>query len=250
MSALGFADHFSGHADRYAAYRPSYPDALFAYLAGLSPANDRAWDCATGNGQAAVGLAAHFRSVVATDGSLRQIEGARPHPAVRYVAATAERPPLADGSADLVTVAQALHWFRLDRFYDQARRALRPGGVLAAWCYTRTNVDPAVDAVVDHYYEDIVGPDWPAERSLVEARYRTIPFPFAEVAAPPLAMAYRWDLPRLIGYLDTWSASQRYRARTGLDPIDAVRDSLEVAWGDPAAGREVLWPLAMRVGHV
>ncbi len=246
---MSFADHFSGHADRYAAYRPSYPDALFDFLAGLAPANDRAWDCATGNGQAAIGLAAHFRSVVATDASFRQIAGARPHPAVRYVAATAERPPLPDGAADLVAVAQALHWFRLDRFYDQARRVLRPGGVIAAWCYTRTNVDPAIDGVVDHYYEEVVGPDWPAERSLVEAGYRTIPFPFAEVAAPPLAMSCRWDLPRLIGYLDTWSASQRYRARTGRDPIDGVRDALVAAWGEPAAEREVRWPLAMRVGR-
>jgi SAM-dependent methyltransferase len=247
---MSFKDHFSGHADRYEAFRPTYPEALFAYLASIAPGHELAWDCATGNGQAAVGLAAHFQSVVASDSSRKQLEQARRHDRIRYVAAHAERTPLPAASVDVMTVAQAVHWFDLPRFYAEVGRVCRPGGVCAVWCYGLHTVDPGVDAVIHHFYGDVVGEFWPPERHFVEERYTTLGFPFGAVPAPAFAMESDWDLSRVLGYLNTWSAAQRYRARHGADPIEQVRSDLEAAWGDPAGVRRVSWPLSLLVGRV
>jgi hypothetical protein len=247
---MAFKDHFSGHADRYAAFRPTYPATLFGYLASLTPGHDLAWDCATGSGQAALALTPFFRSVAASDASENQIAQARPHEKVRYLVAPAERTPLPDGSVELVTVAQALHWLDLPRFYAEVRRVVHPSGMIAAWCYQLHTIGPEIDAVVRRLYADILGEYWPPERGLVEAGYRTLPFPFQEVAPPPFAMAQAWDLPCLLGYLGTWSSAQRYRAEVGSDPIDLIRADLEAAWGDPTQVREVVWPLHLRVGIV
>jgi SAM-dependent methyltransferase len=247
---MTFKDHFSGHAAAYAASRPGYPDELLDWVSALPPERRLAWDCATGSGQAAVGLAGVVAAVVATDASARQIDRARPHERVRYVVAPADRAPTPDGAVDLVTVAQALHWFDLDAFYAEVRRVARPGAVLAAWCYGLHAITPEVDAVVGRLYRDIVGPDWPPERRQVEEGYARLPFPFDEVATPPFRMTQRWDLGRLLGYLATWSSVQRYRQRTGRDPLDLVRDDLQGAWDDPGQQREVSWPLHPRIGRL
>jgi len=243
-------DHFSGHADRYEAFRPTYPEALFAYLAELCPFHDLAWDCATGNGQAAVTLAAYFRAVIATDASHKQIGQAHPRENVRYLVAPADEVPLDDSSVDLVTVAQALHWLDLTGFYAEVRRVIRPGGVIAVWCYQLHTIAPEIDAIVHHLYADIVGADWPPERRLVEEGYRTLAFPFEELHSPPFQMVHSWDLDHLLGYLGSWSSSQRYRTRTGLDPLGLIRTELEAAWGDPGQTRDVTWPLHLRAGRV
>jgi SAM-dependent methyltransferase len=246
---VSFKDHFSGHAADYSRFRPEYPAALFAWLAAQTPARNRAWDCATGNGQAACALAPHFREVVATDASAQQLENARRCDGVRYAVAPAEASGLADHSVDLVTVAQALHWFDLDRFYAETRRVLRPGGVVAVWNYNLFRLDPAVDAIVDHFYAVTVGPYWPPERRLVENGYRELPFPFTVITAPPFEMASRWSLEHLFGYLGTWSSVRRYMEAHSSDPVAALRGDLSAAWGD-AGEREVRWPLALRVGRV
>jgi ubiquinone/menaquinone biosynthesis C-methylase UbiE len=247
---MTFKDHFSGHADRYRAYRPTYPSDLFDYLASLVAGRDLAWDCATGNGQAALGLTPHFRRVVATDASDAQLSQARPHDRIDYLVCPAERTPLPGASVDLVTVAQAFHWLELPQFYDEVRRVCRPGAVLACWCYQLNEVDPQVDAVVRRYYGEVVGPYRPPERLLVEAGYRTLTFPFEELTPPSFRMTLRWDLRRVMGYLGTWSSSQRYRADRGRDPLDEVREALADAWGDEERERSVSWPLHMRIGRV
>jgi SAM-dependent methyltransferase len=246
---MSFKDHFSGHADQYGAFRPSYPDELFAQLASLCPTNELAWDCATGNGQAAAGVAARFQTVVATDASRRQLEEAREIANGHYVVAAAERAPLPDRSVDLITVAQAIHWFALDRFYAEVRRVLRPGGVIACWCYPLHEVTPGVDVVIHRLYNDIVGEYWPPERKIVEEEYRTLPFPFEEVKLPAFAMSLRWDLERMLGYLGTWSSVQRYRKHRGRDPLELIRDDLAAAWGDPRQEHTIRWPLHLRVGR-
>lgn len=244
-----FSDHFSGHADVYAQFRPSYPSALFDYLAVHTPHHERAWDCGTGSGQAAVALAGHFSSVVASDPSARQIANARRHARVIYLVATAECPPFSAASCDLITVAQALHWFDIPRFFDAAKRILREGGVMAAWCYELMKITPQVDAVVDHYYHAVVGPYWPPQRRLVEEGYRSIEFPFDEWQAPALAIEAELDLPALLGYLDSWSAAQRYRQARGVEPQDVVSAGLLQAWGDPSERRTVRWPVSLRIGR-
>jgi SAM-dependent methyltransferase len=244
-----FPDHFSAAAEQYARFRPRYPEALFAFLASLCTRRALAWDCATGSGQAALGLAAHFESVVATDAAGRQIASALSHRKVIYRVAPGEESGLESSSADLVTIAQALHWLDLPRFFAEVNRVLVPGGVLAAWSYKRLVVDAAVDAVIGRYYEEIVGPYWPPERVTVEKGYASLPFPFAKIDPPRFSMQESWDLERLVGYLGTWSATTRFREATGRDPLEAIRADLSAAWGDPVSERLVRWPLGIRVGR-
>lgn len=245
-----FPDHFSGQAGDYARFRPGYPAHLFAWLAGAAPGRERAWDCGTGSGQAARGLAEHFREVVATEPSAAQLAHAAPHPRVRYVRAVAESAPLRAASVDLVAVAQALHWFDLDRFYGEVRRVARPGALLAVWTYGLARVSPAVDGAVRHFYEAVVGPYWPPERRHVESGYRTLPFPFDELAPPPLESVHEWTLADLLGFLRSWSAVGRYRTARGEDPVAAATPALTAAWGDPSVPRPVRWPLALRTARV
>ena len=242
-------DHFSRQSAGYARYRPTYPDDLFEWIATHAPARDRVWDCATGGGQAAGGLRPHFAEVVATDLSPNQIAHAVPLPGVTYHVAPAERSRLADRSVDAVTVGQALHWFDVAAFATEARRVLRPGGLVVAWCYELFSSTPAVDAVVDRLYREVVGPYWPPERRFVEDGYLSLPFPFDRIATPALAMTARWDLAHVVGFLGTWSAVQRYRDDRGSDPLDVVRDDLVHAWADPGARRELRWPLGILAGR-
>lgn len=249
MNQGSFKDHFSGHAGDYARHRPRYPAALFDWLAEQVPGHELAWDAGTGNGQAALALAAHFRRVHATDASALQLAHAAAHPRVRYAVEAAERCSLADASADLVTVGQALHWFELEAFYAEVRRVLRPGGLIAAWTYLLTRVDEQVDGVVAHLYRDVVGACWPPERAHVEAAYRDLAFPFREIDGPRLELRVDWRLPEFVAYLRTWSAVARYRERYGEDPLAQVAGALASAWGAPGERRQVVWPLALRAGY-
>ena len=247
---MGFRDHFSGHAAEYALFRPDYPDSLFAYLARLAPDRGRAWDAATGNGQAAVALARVFDRVVATDASLRQVANARPHPRVRYAVAAAEDSGLTDGCCSLVTVAQSLHWFDRGRFWEEARRVLLPGGILAFWAYGLFRMTPEIEAVVRRLYGGIVGEYWPEERGEIERGYDHIEFPFPEERPPVFHMEKDWSLPDLVGYLRTWSATRRYQAARGHDPVALVEADLARAWDGPASlRRHARWPIQLRVGR-
>lgn len=245
----GFRDHFSSASDRYAAFRPDYPAALYAWLAGLCAEQNTAWDCATGSGQAAVGLAAHFRRVLATDASAEQIRHAMPHSRVAYRVAPAEASGLADGSVDLVSVAQAAHWFDLPRFYAEAARVLKPDGVLALWGYGRMVLPDKMDAPFQRFYAETVGPFWPSERALIDDAYRSLDFPFAEIQSPAFHIEVEWTLPRLLDYLSTWSAVKRYRSARGDDPLPALTAALQPLWGDPEVALHLQWPLFLRVGR-
>ncbi|MDD3517255.1 MAG: class I SAM-dependent methyltransferase [Chromatiales bacterium] len=246
--STSFSDHFSSVAGGYASHRPGYPAALFEWLAGLAPARGRAWDCATGSGQAARMLAEHFGHVVATDASTAQLAAAGAHSRVTYHGALAEASGLAPGSVDLVTVAQALHWFDPERFHAEVARVLAPGGVLAVWTYGLHRFgEPGIDAVMYDFYEGVLGPYWPPERRFVESGYRDLPFPWREIEAPPFAMTVDWSLPQLMGYLRTWSARNRYLEAHGEDPVDALEREMEKLWGD--GPRRVEWPLVLRVGR-
>jgi SAM-dependent methyltransferase len=246
-----FTDHFAPVAADYARFRPIYPPALFTWLAEIAPDHGVAWDCATGSGQAACDLAAYFARVIATDASPSQLAAAAPRPRVEYRIAPAEASGLTEGSVALVTVAQALHWFDLDRFYAEVRRVSRPGGMIAVWSYGVLVVesDPINDRV-RAFYQDTVGPYWPPERRLVESGYRTLPFPFAELQPPAFSMAAAWSLPELLGYCRSWSATGRYVAERGDDPVPALAAELAPLWGSPSDRRGVSWPLALRAGRV
>jgi len=245
-----FLDYFSGVSAAYATFRPRYPDALFDFLASVAPARDAVWDAGTGSGQAATGLARLFNHIIATDASANQIEHATPHPRIEYRVAPAEASGLQDHAVDLVTAAQALHWFDRPRFWSEVRRVLRPHGVLAVWTYVLFEIDPEIDAIVRRFYSGIVGPYWPPERRITEERYRTIEFPFDEFTAPDFVIEQRVTLDDVAGYIRTWSATRAFIKHQRLDPVDDLVRELARAWGAPHQSRPARWPVAMRIGRI
>ncbi len=188
-----------------------------------------------------------FERVIATDASEKQIAHAEQHPRVEYRTAAAEESSLDARSVDVVTVAQALHWFELERFYLEVRRVLKSQGLVAAWAYKLATITPEIDVVVNHYYTDVVGPYWPAERVLVE-KFEELPFGFDEIAPPRFEMVAEWDVEKLLGYLRTWSATQRFTSAEQRDPLERVAGALRGAWGNKL--RRVVWPLTVRAGRV
>ena len=246
-----FSDHFSNVAARYADFRPHYPAALFDYLATLVPLGSAVWDCACGNGQATCDLASRFPKVYATDASGEQIASARPYANVEYRVALAEQSGLPAASVQLLTIAQAMHWFDLPRFYLEAKRVLSPGGVIAAWAYGINQVEgEAVNQIVQDFYSNVVGPYWPPERKLVEDGYRTISFPFEEITPPSIRMQAHWSLEQLVGYFSSWSATNRFIKSTGQNPLLPLAGELEKVWTPADSLKTVLWPLSLRVGRL
>lgn len=245
-----FADHFSSHADAYSRFRPGYPSGLFAWLASHAPRRERAWDCGCGNGQAARELRPYFDTVVASDPSAAQIDAAERQPRLHYHVATAEASGLATASCDLIVVAQALHWFDLDRFYPELRRVARPGALFAALSYGPLQLPEPLQPLIDHFYHEVIGPYWPPERRHVDAGYATLPFPFVPLAVPPFAMTAQLDLPHLLGYLGTWSAVKNCREASGSDPLAPLEATLLPPWGAPATRHTIRWPLTVRAGYV
>ena len=245
-----FHDHFSTVANRYADFRPHYPAALFDYLATLVSPGATVWDCACGNGQATHDLAARFAKVIATDASKEQIASAKPNPKVEFRAALAEQSGLADNSVELITIAQAIHWFDFEKFYAEAKRVLKPNGVLAAWGYGINKVEgDAVNELVQDFYANVVGPYWPPSRKMIEEGYRTIPFPFTEITPPEFRMEVRWTMEQLLGYFSTWSATNRFIKATGQNPLGPLSEKLKQVWGKPGSPRSVVWPLTLRIGR-
>lgn len=248
--APAFKDHFSPLAQDYANYRPHYPSSLFADLAALAPAHEEAWDCATGNGQAAAGLAAHFHKVYASDASAAQIAQASGPENVRFAVAAAEASGLPAQSVDLVLVAQAAHWFDLPAFYAEVERVLRPDGVLALLTYSGVCINAALDPLLREFHQVTLGPYWPPERTHVENDYRDLPFPWPELPFPAQTMKAEWTLDQLMGYLGTWSATRAYREQRGEDPLPALRARLLPLWPESGAtALTVSWPLPVRIGR-
>jgi ubiquinone/menaquinone biosynthesis C-methylase UbiE len=247
---MSFKDHFSRIAANYTRYRPHYPKELFAYLASLAAKRDMAWDCATGNGQAALGLAQYFDQVIATDASAQQLDNAIRHEKIIYKISAAEKTDIESASVDLVTVAQALHWFDLDGFYKEARRVLKPGGIIAVWVYRFIYVSDEIDRLLEQYHEDVVKPYWSHENSIADERFHSIPFPFDEVSPPTIRMEASWDLEQIKGFLGTWSATQRYKDQNNIDPVEIIADRLQALWGDPLTRRKISWPLILRIGRI
>lgn len=242
-------DLFSQAAAGYARFRPRYPAALFDWLAATAPGRDLAVDVGTGSGQAAVELGQRFARVIALDPSEAQLANAAPHARVTYRRAPAEATGLEPGSADLVTAAQAFHWFEPERFFAEVRRVARPKGVVAVWCYGLAEITPTIDAIVYELYEAQLGAYWEPERRLVDKLYRDVAFPFDELAPPAFHMTARWRLGDLVGYLETWSALATRRRIVGDDPLPAIAQKLEAAWGG-AETHEVRWPMGLRAGSV
>jgi len=243
-------DYFSKQAAEYALYRPHYPPGLFAYYASLVTIRDLAWDCATGSGQAAVPLTDYFNGVVATDLSESQIRSAARNPHVQYAVASSGATCLADRCADLVTVAQALHWFDLDGFYAELDRVLKPGGVFAVSSYDSATIDdPALQERYADFEWGTLGDFWPPRRKLVGMALRDFEFPYTELTPSAFTLQAHWTLAELIGYVRSWSATASFIAQMGSDPTPDLERALRPAWGDPGRRRLVSWPFVLRVGR-
>lgn len=247
---MSFHDHFSGHATLYASARPSYPPELFDYLSSQCVGSDLAIDCACGNGQASRSLLKYFETVLMIDASVAQLQqyasaGEGSNKAVAVVA-LAERLPVADECADLLTVAQALHWFDFDSFCEELDRVLKPGSLFAAWSYGIHSIAPDIDAVIGYLYEDLLGEYWTPERRSVEDGYAGYDFPFQEVPAPSFKLRKCWSIEHVLAYLNSWSAVQRYQQANDSNPVDSIVGSLTELWGGQVQ-REVQWPLTLKV---
>lgn len=242
-----FKDHFSLASDDYRSYRPRYPAELFDYLAAMAPAREWAWDCGCGNGQASVALADRFDEVSASDASSAQIAEAEIRDNIAYRVSPAEIIAAPDASLDLITVAQAIHWFDHPRFFAEVERTLKPHGVLAAWGYQLLYTDTPLDDFIAHFHSELVGPYWPAGRELLDEGYTRIDFPFPREDAPPFTMRQCWTFRQLLGYLNTWSAVKAYENVLGRNPVAESEAKLKQLWGEKAA-KDVYWPVILYVG--
>ncbi|UCE83581.1 MAG: class I SAM-dependent methyltransferase [Deltaproteobacteria bacterium] len=247
---MNFKDYFSKQASEYTRYRPHYPGPLFQYLAELTIEHQLAWDCATGSGQAALGLTPYFDEIIATDASEKQITNAILHSNITYLVSPAEQTEIDSNAVDLIVVAQALHWFDLDKFYGEVKRVLKAGGVIAAWSYGLLRISPPVDELIDKFYVDVVGPFWPPERKLVDDGYRSIPFPFQEFTSPAFSMEANWSLDHLLGYIGTWSSIQKFKEQNKANPLKGFARDLKQVWGRLEDEKRVRWPINMRVGRM
>ncbi|MDZ7804781.1 class I SAM-dependent methyltransferase [Thiohalophilus sp.] len=246
---MAFADHFSKQATDYTRYRPHYPPELFDYLVSLCPQYERALDVATGNGQAAVALGEHFAKVIGCEPSLAQLRNAQKQHTLEYLCSTAEQLPFPDETFDLISVAQAVHWFDHARFNAEAVRLLKPGGVLAIWGYGLFSIAPAIDALINDYYAHTLKGYWPEERHWIERSYADLPFPFAQLDTPAFHIQAQWTLPEVIGYLATWSATQRYLADYNHNPLPALEQRLAEHWPDPSQPKPIQWPIHLLAGR-
>ena len=248
-------DHFENVAHFYGEFRPRYPARLFKLIADACTLHQHVWDCATGSGQAAVALAEIFDCVTATDASAAQLEGSEPRDNIIYRCAPAEVSGLDTSSVDAITVAQALHWFPLDAFFQECDRVLKPEGILAIWTYglMRTN-DETLNTIIRYYYNTVVGPYWPPERRLVDEAYGSIELPFEELRIPqldnqPLILQQSWGMDQLIGYLRSWSASGYFAKANAVDPITIIRTDLEEAWPKESQTQLIQWPITLRMSR-
>jgi len=243
-------DLFSKQSTQYAIFRPHYPEVMYHYLYQLITNFETAWDCGTGNGQVAAALAEKFKQVYATDISPKQLEHAIQKENIVYEKAAAEQTVFPDAFFDLVTVAQAIHWFKFDEFYAEIKRVLKPTGLIAVIGYGLIRINDTLNALIDDFYKNKVGPFWDKERKYIDDAYKTIPFPFVELPSPKLSIHYNWNLEQFTGYLGTWSAVQNYIDANETSPIDAAfLSALHKAWPHHSM-QAVEFPLYMRIGKL
>lgn len=240
-------DNFSSKSSSYAKYRPTYPQELYQFLKEKLDKTEKAWDCGTGNGQVAAELTKFFKEVQATDISQQQLDNAVSQPNIHYSVQPAEKTSFPDNNFDLITVAQAIHWFKFQAFYKEVERVLKPKGIIAVIGYSLFKSNPETDEVILKFYHDIIGPFWDEERRYLDEKYKIIPFPFKEIESPVFEQEYQWTFNHLIGYLKTWSAVKHYEKANGENPVDLIEDELKTTFG---AKNKVVFPILFRSGKL
>jgi ubiquinone/menaquinone biosynthesis C-methylase UbiE len=241
-------DNFSTLAGGYSKYRPYYPSEMIEYIVSFVKEKNEALDVATGNGQVAIEISKYFTKVYATDISQKQLDNAAQADNIIYKVESAEHTAFADGQFDLITVAQAIHWFDFDAFYKEVYRVLKPSGVFAVLGYGLFSTNPETDKLLRYFYNEIVGPFWDPERNYIDDNYTTIPFPFDEIEVKEFTNKFTWSFDQLIGYLETWSAVQHYTNKVGKNPVDDIKDALKISW--EKSDKKATFPLLLRIGKL
>lgn len=242
-------DNFSQQSSLYAQYRPDYPPEIFDYIISFIKNKNTAWDCGTGNGQSAVALSKHFKKVIATDISAKQLQNAEQAENIFYSVQPAEQTNIEKNSVDLITVAQAAHWFDFDKFYTEVKKVATSNAFIAVWCYSLLRINKEVDDIIDQYHFTTLKKYWDAERKYVDDGYTTIPFPFEKISTPNFAIEKCWDLEKLEGYLNTWSALQKYIAANNSNPVPELIQNIKPHWG-VAAKQKITFPIHLLLGQI
>lgn len=246
----GVRNWFHQGGSAYARFRPEYPPALVQFLASKSPGRAFAADIGCGSGQLTVQLAEHFGQVAGIDSSIMQITHANTHPRVKYACAPAEQLPLASHSTQLVTAAQAVHWFDLPRFYEEVRRIAAPQALLALISYGVLQLNDELNPLFTNFYQHKIGPYWPAERRQVDSGYTGLFFPFSEEQPAEFSIHKKWNLHELLGYISTWSAVRHASMAGQHDILQNFASKLAKLWGDPTSSHDMRWPVRIRLGRV
>ncbi len=242
-------DNFSQHATQYALYRPDYPEVLYSYILGLCKERKIAWDCGTGNGQVATKLSEYFEQVYATDISEKQLSNAIKKENIHYSLQPAERTSFSKNFFDLIVVAQAIHWFDFDLFYQEVKRTIKPNGLLIVVGYGLLKVNPEIDEIINTFYHNTIGPYWDAERHYIDEEYKTIPFPFEELSGPDMLSILDWSFEHFMGYINTWSAVQHFIKEKGYNPVEQLAQDILPFWPEQEI-KKVSFPILLRAGKV
>lgn len=243
-------DKFSAQAGLYKKYRPVYPQELYDEILKATNGRNHCWDCGTGNGQVAKVLAKHFKSVEASDISRNQISNAERSDNITYHISRAEKTLFKDNQFDLVTVAQALHWFDISAFFKEVKRVCKNNATLSVWGYGLIRIDEEINALIDQYYHEITGPYWNKERNYVDQQYNSIPFDFQAVpTSKSFSIQASWDIFQLEGYFKSWSAVQNYLKEHQHSPVDWIMEKIKLRW-DRNNVKQVNFPIFMKMGRV
>ena len=242
-------DLFSGHSKIYAAFRPTYPEELYQFIFKHVANKSVAWDCATGNGQAAQRLATDFKKVYATDISQKQLDQAVQLENVFYSVSKAEETSFQDNQFDLITVGQAIHWIDTEKFYKEAVRTSKPGGILAIWGYSLLSINPEIDTLIMEFYTGVVGEYWDQARKLVDGKYKDIPFPFDTIPSPEFQIKVNWTIDHLAGYLTSWSATQKYIEVHSVNPVPDLIEKIKSLWRS-GENKHASFPLFLKLGRI
>jgi len=246
---MGPKDYFSDHSKIYAAFRPTYPPELYNFIFENLAGRDTAWDCATGNGQAARELAKHFKTVYATDISPQQLDQAEKAPNIIYRISRAEETTFQDHQFDLITVGQALHWFEVESFYREVKRTGKDRALIAVWGYALLTISPELDRHFLRFYHETVGRYWDYSRKLVETEYKSIAFPFEMIPAPTFRIVVQWTIEQFGGYLRSWSATEKFIKENGHNPVPELLETIAGLWPEDEI-RTVTFPLFLKLGRI
>jgi ubiquinone/menaquinone biosynthesis C-methylase UbiE len=247
LNYLQMKDHFSGQAELYSLYRPNYPAELYQFINQSLHSKELAWDVATGNGQIASELSEIFKQVYASDISEKQLEHAIKKDNITYKVEAAEHCSLASKSCDLIIVGQAIHWFDFTAFYEEVKRVLKPGGLIVLVGYGFHTIDSECDPIINHFYRNILDGYWEPERRYIDEAYENVPFPFGEIEKPIVKLELEYTYDQYIGYLNTWSATQKFIRNHRANPIDLIKSKLEVIWPHETK-KKVHFPVLMKAG--